>query len=139
VTRRVAVVVWAGMLAVPFFFLFMASSARWGQARDDAASFHLWLALLTSAFTIGLSRLLPQRLGPWRTGREATAFTRLMIGWALCEAGALFPLLAWILAGDPRLIAVFALGLLALVALYPSDARWERLAPGPGSGAPGGR
>jgi len=94
-----------------------------------------WLTVVASAFNIALSRLLPPRLGPFRTGREATAFTRLVVAWALCEAAALFPLVVWIVSGDPRLLGVCAVDLIALLTLYPSDARWESLSPPESTGS----
>jgi hypothetical protein len=129
VTRRAAVLVWGSLLVVPFFFLAVASQFRWGRDPREAAGLLFWLTVLASAFNIALSRFLPQRLGPFRAGREATAFTRLVVAWALCEAAALFPLVVWIVSGDPRLLGVFVVDLLALLTLFPSDARWESLSP----------
>jgi hypothetical protein len=128
-TRRAATLVWGAMLVVPFFFLALADTARWGGARAGGASGLFWATVAVSALDITLSRVLPPRLGPFRAGREATAFARLLVAWLLCESAALFPLVAWIMSGDPRLIGVFGVDLLALVLLYPSDHRWESLAP----------
>jgi hypothetical protein len=129
VTRRAATLVWASMLVVPFFFMAMADAARRGDGQRGATAFLFWLTVGTSAALIALSRLLPDRLGPFRSGSAATAFSRLLVAWALCEAAALFPLVAWIVTGDPRLIGVFGVDLLALVLLYPSDLRWQSLLP----------
>jgi hypothetical protein len=128
-TRRVALLVWGAMLVVPFFFLALADVARWGGDGAGATSLLFWLTVVVSALHIVLSRTLPARLGPFRAGREATAFARLLVAWVLCEAAALFPLVAWIVTGDPRLIGVFAVDLLALLLLYPSDHRWASLQP----------
>jgi hypothetical protein len=128
-TRRAATLVWAAMLVVPFFFLALADTARWSGGRPGATTLLFWLTVAVSALNIVLSRSLPQRLGPFRAGREATVFARLLVAWALCESAALFPLVSWIVSGDPRLIGVFGVDLLALVLLFPSDPRWESLAP----------
>lgn len=128
-TRRAATAAWAAMLVVPFFFMGLADTARWGGGRHGATAVLFWTTVALSALNIALSRLLPPRLGPFRAGREATAFARLLVAWLLCEAAALFPLVAWIVTGDPRLIGVFAVDLLALLLLFPSDHRWESLAP----------
>jgi hypothetical protein len=135
-TRRVAVLVWGAMLVVPFFFMALADVARWGDDGAGATSLLFWLTVVVSALHIVLSRALPARLGPFRAGREATAFARLLVAWTLCEAAALFPLVAWIVTGDPRLIGVFGVDLLALVLLFPSVHRWESLLPvhDPGAG-----
>jgi hypothetical protein len=79
---------------------------------------------------IALSQLLPARVPSVPAGPEATAFTRLLVGWALCEVAALFPLAAWIVTDDSRLLGVCAVDLLALLLLYPSELRWARLLPG---------
>jgi len=129
VSRRAALFVWGSLLTVPFFFLAVAASVRWGEDQRGVAGLLFWLTVVASAFNIALSRILPPRLGPFRTGREATAFTRLVVAWALCEAAALFPLVVWIVSGDPRLLGVCVLDLVALLTLYPSDARWESLSP----------
>jgi len=128
-TRQAATAVWAAMLVVPFFFMALADTARWSGGRPAATAVLFWLTVAVSALNVVLSRVLPQRLGPFRAGREATALARLVVAWLLCEAAALFPLVAWIVTGDPRLIGVFGVDLLALVLLYPSDHRWESLAP----------
>ncbi len=129
VTRRSATLVWGSMLVVPFFFMALADTARWRGGRPDATALLFWLTVAVSALNIVLSRALPPRLGPFRAGREATVFARLLVAWALCESAALFPLVAWIVSGDPRLIGVFGVDLLALLLLFPSDQRWESLAP----------
>jgi len=128
-TRQAASLVWGAMLVLPFFFMALADTARWSGARPDATAVLFWITVAVSALNVVLSRVLPQRLGPFRAGREATALARLVVAWLLCEAAALFPLVAWIVTGDPRLIGVFGVDLLALVLLYPSDHRWESLAP----------
>jgi hypothetical protein len=129
VTRRAATLAWGAMLVVPFFFMGLADAARWSGGRPAATAVLFWVTVALSTLNIVLSRVLPPRLGPFRAGREATAFARLLVAWLLCEAAALFPLVAWIVTGDPRLIGVFAVDLLALVLLYPSDQRWESLSP----------
>ncbi len=129
VTRRAATAAWAATLVLPFFFLALAGTVRWPGDRPEATALLFWATVAFSAADIAMSRALPPRLGPFRAGRDATAFARLLVAWLLCEAAALFPLVAWIITGDPRLIGVFAVDMLALLLLYPSDARWESLAP----------
>lgn len=136
-TRRAATFVWASMLVLPFFFLALADATRWGSAKPSTTTLLFWLAIAISVLNLTLSRTLPPRLGSLRAGREATAFTRLMVAWLLCEAAALFPLVTWIVTGDPRLIGVFGVDLLALLLLYPSDHRWRSLRPGLAPATPG--
>jgi hypothetical protein len=128
-TRRVALAVWSSSLVVPFAFLALADEARWRGQCPAPAGAVFWISTAVTALAVTLSRLLPARLPPFLAGREASAFSRLLLGWALCEAGAFFPLVSWIVSGDSRLVGVFGVALLALVLLYPSDHRWESLAP----------
>jgi hypothetical protein len=136
--RRVAVVVWAAMLLVPFAFLALTSALPPARAgAKEMRDLLFWLVAGISALAIVLSRALPRRIGP-RTGadgRDLVAFTRLVIAWSLCEAAALFPLVARMLTEDARLLAFFALNVLALATLFPSEGRWAALAApgGPGS------
>jgi len=58
------------------------------------------------------------------------AFTRVLVSFALCEAAALAPLVAFMVTRDLRLLALVAVDVLALVLLFPTPARWERLEPG---------
>jgi hypothetical protein len=118
------------MVVLPFFFMAVADSARWGAVRPGTTTPLFWLTAAVSVVAIAASRLLPPKLGPFHAGAEATAFTRLLVAWALCEAAALFPMVAWIVAGDLRLIGVFGVDVLALVLLFPSDHRWASLRPG---------
>jgi len=129
VTRRAATLAWGAMLVVPFLFLAVAATARWRVGPPDAVALLFWATVALSLVNVTFSRVLPPRLGPFRAGREATAFGRLLVAWALCESAAMFPLVAWIISGDTRLIGVFGADLLALVLLYPSDHRWASLAP----------
>ena len=129
-TRGAATAAWGSMVVLPFFFMAVADSARWGAVRAETTTPLFWLTVAVSAVAIAASRLLPPRLGPFHAGAEATAFTRLLVAWALCEAAALFPMVAWIVAGDLRLIGVLGIDVLALVLLFPSDHRWASLRPG---------
>jgi hypothetical protein len=136
-SRRAAKLVWTTLLVLPLAFLAVVSGLRApGSGASELATMLFWIAIAASAFDLALSRLLPPRLRPSASGREAVVFSRLLVSWALCEAAALFPLVAFILTGDPRLVGVFAVDLAALVLLYPSDARWESLAPEAAPGAP---
>jgi hypothetical protein len=47
-----------------------------------------------------------------------------VVAWAILEGAALFPLVALLVTGSPFLFALTAVALAALVALFPSEARW---------------
>ncbi len=128
-TRRTAVLLWAAMLIVPFAFLGVALGAR-DHAAPGLAAPLLGLAAAASAVNVALAWLLPPRLGPARArDGEPVAFTRVLVSLALCEAAALAPVVASIVAPDPRLLAVLAADVAALLALYPSARRWGALRP----------
>ena len=130
-TRRAARLIWAALLVTPFLFGAVAFAFARPPRSPEIVAPVFWLAVAASALNVALSRLLPPRLGPaTASDGEAVAFTRLLVGFALCDAAAMAPLVAFMVTRDPRLLAVFALALLALVLLYPSDPRWEALRPG---------
>jgi len=133
-TRRIATLLWAALLVVPIAFLGVATTLERHAPSTEHGALLLWIAVIASAFNVALSRVLPPRLEAVRRGgREAVTLTRFLVGWALCEAAALFPVVAYVVTHDPRLVLVLALDMAALVFLYPSDRRWKRLAPaGPG-------
>jgi hypothetical protein len=129
-SRTAALLVWLSTLVVPLFFGAMAQAIRAGSGLVPESAFFFWMSVLVSALCIALAHLLPARIRPVPAGREATAFIRLVSGWALCEGAAFLPLLAWTLTDDPRLLGVCAVDLLALVTLFPSESRWASLLPG---------
>jgi len=127
--RSVALLVWVSTLVVPLSFGAVAEAVRGKAPHLPANGLLFWISLATSVACITLSRVLPRRVPAVPAGREATAFIRLVVGWALCEGAALFPLVAWIVTDDRRLLWVCAVDLLALVLLYPGQDRWERMLP----------
>jgi uncharacterized membrane protein len=126
-TRQVAVVVWGATLATPLLFAavtVVAAPPREMRSPELAGMF-FWLAAAVVGLGIALSRLLPLRIRPRAQGsREAVAFTRLALAWAILEGAALFPLVARMVTGDPFLLALCGVALAALAALFPSQARW---------------
>ena len=139
-TRRTARFIWAALVATPF----LCGVVAWGFARAPRSPAIVepvfWAAVAASALNLALSRVLPPRLGPAAAqDREAVAFTRLLVGFALCDAAAMAPLVAFMVTRDLRLLGLVLVDVVALLLLFPSDARWDRLRPGPfergGSGA----
>jgi hypothetical protein len=137
-TRRTARLIWAALLATPFLFLAVATAVSREAYAPGLTQPLFWLAVAASALNVALSRVLPPRLGPDRADdRDAVAFTRFLVGLALCDAAAMAPLVAYMITRDARLLAVVALDVVALLLLYPSDPRWQRLLPEPGAAASG--
>jgi hypothetical protein len=129
-TRRTAVFLWASMLVVPFAFAAVAFRGARAVAPAELGEPLFWLMLLVAAGNVALARALPPRLhAPRAHAGEAVAFTRVLVSLALCEAGAIAPLVAYMLTRDARLLGVVAASVLALVLLFPSDRRWAALRP----------
>lgn len=129
-TRRTATFVWAAMLVVPIAFLSVAFTIEPEHEAPGLAGPLLWTAVLVSVANVALAWVLPPRLGPARAhDRDAVAFTRAVVSLALCEAAALAPVVAYMITRDPRLLAVLAADVGAILAFYPSGLRWDALRP----------
>ena len=139
-----ALAVWTGMLLTPLFFagVALATPARPEMRAPELAAMFLWMAAAVAGLGIVMSRVLPRRIGPRGEGasREATAFVRLLAAWAILEGAALFPLVAYLITGNPLLFLVAACAIAAHVSLFPGEQRWASLAAQPlPSGGPKGR
>ncbi len=141
-TRRVAVIVWAGLVATPVLFAGVALvTAPQGDLRTPGlAGMFRFMAAAVVGLGLLLSRVLPPRIRSRDPGtRDTVAFARLLVAWAILEGAAMFPLVAEIVTGDPVLLAVAAVPLAALVALFPTERRWRGNAVQPFPSAPSGR
>jgi hypothetical protein len=129
--HRVALVVWSSMLVMLLLFLAVVLTLGPPSWAGSAVPPDLLLGVVvaTSAIGVALSRVLPRRMTPRQDGArpEITALTRLILSWSFCEAVAIFPLIAYLLTRDWRLLAVFFADLAALVAYCPTAERWGRL------------
>jgi hypothetical protein len=126
-TRRTATAVWLGILATPLFFAAMvAVTAPPPEIRSpELSGMFFWMSAAVVGLGIVLSRVLPRRVGQrGLAGRDPVAFTRLAVAWAILDGAALFPLVAWLVTGDPFQFLLTGVALAALVALFPSEARW---------------
>jgi len=139
-SRQVAVVIWGAILASPVAFAVVALVARTPPEMPQLRGLFLWMAAAVAGLGILVSRALPQRI---RAGASApgTALTRLVVGWGILEGAALFPLVAYLVTGDPWLFLFVAVVLAALVAAFPGEARWTGAGGSPpaGGASPGGR
>jgi hypothetical protein len=131
-SRRIAVVVWAGMLVGPLFFALatLAAVPRADLRQPELRGLFLWMSAAVVGLGVVVSRVLPPRVGPRGAGasRDALAFTRSVLGWAIAEGAVLFPLVARLVTDDARLLALFVVALASLAALYPGEERWASLA-----------
>jgi hypothetical protein len=131
--RDVAWAVWASMVAMPILFLGVVLALKRPSHEVDAAPQELlaFLATATSVVGILLARVLPKRIPMRQGGGSApmTALLRFVVAWSLLEAVAVFPLIAYLVTHDQRLLGVFALDVLALVLYFPSRSRWNEALP----------
>jgi hypothetical protein len=78
---------------------------------------------------LGLSILLlvASRLVPGALPAGTPPLTRNIVALAIGEAGALAGLVAWMLTGSGQALAAAGVGLAAMLACFPGDARWRLL------------
>jgi hypothetical protein len=129
--RTVALFVWGSMLVTLLLFLAVVATLAAPTSHPFTVSPDLLLGVViaTSALGILLAYLLPARISPRLGGvrGEVTALTRLIVGWSICEAVAISPLIGFVMTRDSRLLPVFFADAAALVAYCPTRSRWERL------------
>ncbi len=142
-SRQVAALVWGGMAATPILFAGVTAVAA--PPRDmrspEMSGLFLWMSAAMVGIGLAMARLLPPRIRARHQGsREAVAFVRLAVAWAVLEGAAMFPLVAELVTGSPLLYLPAAVALGALATLYPSPSRWSAagLTP-PGEGAAAAR
>jgi len=133
--HRGAVGVWAGMLLTPLLFagVALARPPRPEIRSPELAGMFLWMAAAVAGLGIAMSRILPRHIGPRGDGasRDARAFARFLVAWAILEGAALFPLVAYLITGDPLLFLVALAAVAAHVSLFPTEERWRSLAAQP--------
>jgi hypothetical protein len=135
-TRDIGLLVWSALVVLPVAFLgVVLALGPPPRAPPALVTVFFWIAVAASLLDIVLARVLAPRIGGASSDPHAVAFARLLFALALSEAAAIFPLVAYLITGDARLLGVFAVDLLALVLLYPSDPRWDSLTPGAEAGA----
>jgi hypothetical protein len=140
-TRQAALAVWSALLVLPLAFLAVVLAVGGAdRVSTSLTPVFFWITIAASVLDLSLAWLLAPRIGgAGSSDPNAVAFSRLLFAWALGEAAAIFPLVAYLLTGDARLIGVLAVDLLALVLLYPSDDRWASMTPAGAEAPPAAR
>jgi hypothetical protein len=127
-TRRIAVLVWGAIVSTPVLFagVTLVAAPPGGLRSPELTGMFRFMAAAVVGLGLVLARLLPPRIRARSPGsRDTVTFTRLIVAWAILEGAAMFPLVAQIVTGDPLLLAIGAVPLAALVALFPTEARWR--------------
>jgi hypothetical protein len=140
--RRAAVIVWSAMLVGLVVFLVVAAAVG-PTMRDrgvDAGLAEVLLPLLAfvAAGSLVASRLVPRFLKVAGPMAGQAALPRQIMACALCDGGAVFAVVVWMVTGSPLALALLLLPLGGLVACWPGDARWAALGGGATAGAPRG-
>ncbi len=149
--RVVATMIWAALLAGATVFLGAALFLVFGL-RDGAGlgvppaapALIVGSSLALSVVSVAMSWLWAVRMRiarlaeggvtrpgarppPFPPGPEADAVARLTVACALCEGGALWAVVAFLLTGEPLALASYALSWLALAAHFPGARHWAQL------------
>lgn len=144
--RLVATIIWAALLTGQTIFLgvalYLVFGVRGGAGMGaplDAEPALVGASLALSVMSVALSwlwavrkaragsggvRTRPRAIPP---GPEADAVARLVVAGALCESGALFAVVVFLVSGNVIALAAYALSWLALAAHFPGDRRWAAL------------
>lgn len=124
--RRTTLVIWGAILAGCLMFAGVATyvRAQGGMAGDGPPEVLGWLALALPVVLVAASFSIPALVRP-QGAPGAAARTRFIVGWALREGGAFFGLVVWLIGGDAKALAGFAIALTALAATPPTAGRWR--------------
>lgn len=129
-------VVWGAMVAGLLAVLVAALVARPSFARPPAARpleddfllfMHLTAGGLLAMALLAVRILVPILPVHRDVAAGKVALARSVAAGAICEAPAVFALVDFVVTGERLALALFAVGLAALLATFPGEARWARL------------
>ncbi len=150
--RIVATLIWGALLTGPTVFLgvalYLVFGLRGGAGLGEQADagvlvgFSLALAIVTVSLSWLWAIRMRIRSGPRRgagalpPGPESDAVARLTVSSALCEGGAIFAVVVFLLTGHLVALASYAVCWLALAAHFPGDRHWAQLTGTPAAASP---
>ncbi len=122
--RRTALAIWGTMVVGATAFIGMAYVFALGKVGLDPAILETLggMALALAVLALVLPRRFPAGGDP---GKRAG--TRVLVGGAIAEGGALIGAVGLLVSGDLRVLAALAVPYLVLLAQFPSEARWSAL------------
>lgn len=141
--RLTAYVIWGALVVGVLLFAAVAAFVGPGLRRGISP---LPEALPLGALVLSIVLLAASRFVPGAMrGARTTPLARNIVALGLGEAGALLGVVAWMLTGSGYALAAVGIGLAAMLACFPGDARWRVLggesasgrAPSDRSGGPG--
>lgn len=123
--RYVAYVIWGsllmGVLLTAGAAAYFGPGIRAEQWTPFPDAFPVSAALVNVVLLAG-SRFIPRALKP-----ESPTLTKNIVATAVCEAGALYAAVAWMLTGNRHAVAGLVMGLGGIAISYPNDSRWRAL------------
>jgi hypothetical protein len=123
--RLVAYVIWGslllGVLMMTGVAAFVGPGIRAAQHEPLPGALPFAAALINVVLLAG-SRFIPRVLKP-----ETPALSKNIVATAVCEGGALFGAIAWMLTGSGQALAGLIIGLGGIAACFPRDSRWRVL------------
>jgi len=123
--RFVAYVLWGALLLVVLILATVAAFVGPGlrAARDVPLPEALPIsAALLNVVLLAASRFIPRALNP-----ETPPLAKNLVATAVCEGGALFAVIAWMLTGNRHALAGVIMGLGGIAIAFPNDGRWRAL------------
>jgi hypothetical protein len=123
--RYIAYVIWGslmlGVLLMAGVAAFLGPGIRENLWEPYPTAFPISAALTNMVLLPG-SRLIPRALR-----EDMPILTKNIIAAAICEAGALFAAVAWMMTGHRHAVAGMVMGLGGIAVCYPNDTRWRAL------------
>jgi hypothetical protein len=123
--RYIAYVIWgsllAGVLIMAGVAAFLGPGIRAEQYVPYPAAFPV------SAALVNVVLLAAVRFMHKAMGEETPVLTKNVIATAVCEAGALYAAVAWMLTGSSHAGAGMIMGLSGIAVCFPNDSRWRFL------------
>jgi hypothetical protein len=123
--RYIAYVIWGSLL---LGVLLMAGIAAFiGPGLRAAQDVPLPDALPVSSAILNMILLPGSRFFPRAMPPATPTLTRNIVATAICEGGALYAAVAWMLTGNRHALAGLIMGLGGIAICFPNDTRWRAL------------
>jgi hypothetical protein len=132
--RKIALIIWGAMVGVLLLSFAVASVLGDGRPPVEPGLGRMLalIATIQAAISVVASRHLPGYLKPrGSVTPDQHALTRHIVAAGVCEASALFSVMAWFLTGNTWLLAPLAVAQVGLATCYPGIERWVTLGGSP--------
>jgi hypothetical protein len=123
--RYSAYVIWGALLLSVILVSIVAALVGPGLRGAMGSPFPGSLAVAAAGVNVVL--LAGSRFFPRILPEGATPLTKTAVSTAICEAGAVFAAVAWMLTGNRHSLAGLIMGLSGIAICFPNDIRWREL------------